>query len=511
MANMKRFTPRVSAVLSLLLFTFVLVLVPTTAHAQFFGPARSVANGTTNPPVCSAAGPANIFLNRNATPVLRICVSANTWADVAMASSSAPTNATYITQTANATLTNEQALSTLATGYMKVTTTTGVVSSQAVPIPVADGGTGATTLTANNVILGNGTSPVQFVAPGAIGNVLTSDGSTWNSSAAAGAAPGGSGSELQIRAGASTFGAVTGSSSANGGFALVNQSAAATPFDVKAAASQSAPIGIFRQNTSSTMLLTFDKVGNLVSGPSVRLCGVRTAGSFTTGNASDDASGCLSWTNTRELTMTNSDGTTTGTHTFLATTHRGTNTAGGAFYITDAGGEFWFPNVGLKQVAASTKTMKLTDTGAGQGWLQPASCYVASDQTNATTTMASTTCTISGLVTAKKYQFTCSLFMSDSLAADGAKIDFAGGTATETNFRAQVTAFDSALNLSQQNDDLTDVASAATFTGNGSFEVHGSFEPSGAGTFLPQFAQAAHTTGTLTLYRGSNCVMWELP
>ena len=49
-------------------------------------------------------------------------------------------------------------------------------------LPVANGGTGATTLTANNVILGNGTSAPLFVAPGTTGNVLTSDGTTWGSS-----------------------------------------------------------------------------------------------------------------------------------------------------------------------------------------------------------------------------------------------------------------------------------------------------------------------------------------
>lgn len=46
---------------------------------------------------------------------------------------------------------------------------------------VAQGGTGLTTLTANNVILGNGTSNPIFVAPGASGNVLTSNGTTWTS------------------------------------------------------------------------------------------------------------------------------------------------------------------------------------------------------------------------------------------------------------------------------------------------------------------------------------------
>jgi hypothetical protein len=42
--------------------------------------------------------------------------------------SAAPTDATYITQTANGTLTNEQALSALATGLLKNTTSTGVLS-----------------------------------------------------------------------------------------------------------------------------------------------------------------------------------------------------------------------------------------------------------------------------------------------------------------------------------------------------------------------------------------------
>jgi hypothetical protein len=51
---------------------------------------------------------------------------------------------------------------------------------------VANGGTGLTTLTANNVILGNGTSAPSFVAPGTSGNVLTSDGTTWTSAAGGG-------------------------------------------------------------------------------------------------------------------------------------------------------------------------------------------------------------------------------------------------------------------------------------------------------------------------------------
>jgi len=52
-------------------------------------------------------------------------------------------------------------------------------------LPVANGGTSLTTLTANNVILGNGASAPTFVAPSSSGNVLTSNGTTWQSTAPA--------------------------------------------------------------------------------------------------------------------------------------------------------------------------------------------------------------------------------------------------------------------------------------------------------------------------------------
>ena len=64
-------------------------------------------------------------------------------------------------------------------------TTTGTITL-AGTLAVANGGTGATTLTANNVVLGNGTSAPLFVAPSTSGNVLTSNGTTWTSATPAG-------------------------------------------------------------------------------------------------------------------------------------------------------------------------------------------------------------------------------------------------------------------------------------------------------------------------------------
>jgi hypothetical protein len=68
---------------------------------------------------------------------------------------------------------------TLSGNATTATTATNVSGT----VAVANGGTGVTSLTANNVILGNGTSAVQVVAPSTSGNVLTSNGTTWASAA----------------------------------------------------------------------------------------------------------------------------------------------------------------------------------------------------------------------------------------------------------------------------------------------------------------------------------------
>jgi hypothetical protein len=63
------------------------------------------------------------------------------------------------------------------------TQVSAAVSGPSLPLSVSNGGTGLTTLTANNVVLGNGASTPLFVAPGTAGNVLASDGTTWASTA----------------------------------------------------------------------------------------------------------------------------------------------------------------------------------------------------------------------------------------------------------------------------------------------------------------------------------------
>jgi len=64
-------------------------------------------------------------------------------------------------------------------------TTVGTIGSgvwQGTVITPTYGGTGLSTLTANSVIIGNGTSNPTFVAPSSNGNILTSNGTNWISS-----------------------------------------------------------------------------------------------------------------------------------------------------------------------------------------------------------------------------------------------------------------------------------------------------------------------------------------
>jgi hypothetical protein len=73
-------------------------------------------------------------------------------------------------------------LGTMSTQNANNVNITGGSIAGITDLAVADGGTGSSTLSANAVLLGNGTSALQTVAPGTANNVLVSNGTTWTSS-----------------------------------------------------------------------------------------------------------------------------------------------------------------------------------------------------------------------------------------------------------------------------------------------------------------------------------------
>jgi len=89
--------------------------------------------------------------------------------------------ASNLSDVANATTARGNLTAAKSGANSDITSITGLTT----PLTVAQGGIGAATLTANNVLLGNGTSAPQVVAPSTTGNILTSNGTTWVSSAPA--------------------------------------------------------------------------------------------------------------------------------------------------------------------------------------------------------------------------------------------------------------------------------------------------------------------------------------
>jgi hypothetical protein len=125
-------------------------------------------------------------------------------------------------------------LGTMASQNATAVAITGGTITGITDLTVADGGTGASSITANSVILGNGSSTLSgnLVAPSTSGNVLTSNGTTWTSATPAGSL--GIGQTWQNVTGSRAFGStytnstgnpiavsVSGTASGGGSFVLI--------------------------------------------------------------------------------------------------------------------------------------------------------------------------------------------------------------------------------------------------------------------------------------------------
>jgi hypothetical protein len=157
----------------------ILILVTLTTNAQ-------IGIGTSSP---SASAKLEIASTSKGLLLPRVALTGT--ADVATITSPATALLVYNTATAGTSPNNVTPGFYFYSGaaWVRLVTPTDNVTNVTGTVAVANGGTGATTLTANNVLLGNGTSALQVVAPGSIGNVLTSNGTTWTSAAASGGLP----------------------------------------------------------------------------------------------------------------------------------------------------------------------------------------------------------------------------------------------------------------------------------------------------------------------------------
>lgn len=132
------------------------------------------------------------FKDYNIEPGTTIDPAANefSYANVSIGALSAANNISIGTGQAYQ-INGANVLSSTVLGSTVVTsslTTVGTIGSgvwQGTVITPTYGGTGLSTLTANSVIIGNGTSAPTFVAPSSNGNILVSNGTNWVSQAPA--------------------------------------------------------------------------------------------------------------------------------------------------------------------------------------------------------------------------------------------------------------------------------------------------------------------------------------
>jgi hypothetical protein len=148
--------------------------------------------------VTSVAATVPSFLSVAGSPITTSGTLAITYSGTALPVANGGTGVTTSTGTGDNVLSTSPTLVTPALGTPSSGTltnctfptlnqnTTGTAAGLSTTLAVASGGTGSTTLTANYVLLGNGTGALQVVAPSTSGNVLTSNGTTWASSSPGG-------------------------------------------------------------------------------------------------------------------------------------------------------------------------------------------------------------------------------------------------------------------------------------------------------------------------------------
>jgi hypothetical protein len=137
---------------------------------------------------------------------------ASTFTGIPSGPTAAPgTNTTQLATTAFVTAATGT-LGTMSTQNANAVAITGGTITGITDLTVADGGTGASTFTANSVVLGNGTSALNanMVAPSTAGKVLVSNGTTWVSATIAS-----SGIKLGLAITGEVWNDVTGSRSFN--------------------------------------------------------------------------------------------------------------------------------------------------------------------------------------------------------------------------------------------------------------------------------------------------------
>jgi hypothetical protein len=140
----------------------------------------------------------------------------------------------------------------------------------------------------------------------------------------------------------------------------------------------------------------------------------------------------------------------------------------------------------------------------GGGWMQQTSGDAALNAgfTKANASLAATNLSFTVLA-GRSYRITGCLQVSNTTAAEGVQIDFAGGSATATTFFMNSTAAGSVVVGTVVSTSLAGVINYTTITGTDYLNLNGYLLVNAAGTFIMRAAENTTATGTLTVGVGS--------
>lgn len=184
---------------------------------------------------------------------------------------------------------------------------------------------------------------------------------------------------------------------------------------------------------------------------------------------------------------------------------------GGVFYSTSSAGAILSGTANPNRALLSGSST--APAWAGNDW--PLYSRLAADPTGITsTTPASTTLSVTVLASTT-YLVMAHIMFTDSTAVDGYRFDFDGGAATVTDMRVDCTIREAAATANTQVFETTalatDVTLALASTAASSMDCIGTITFNAGGTFIVRAAQNAHSTGTLTLRRGSSIRLENIP
>ena len=179
---------------------------------------------------------------------------------------------------------------------------------------------------------------------------------------------------------------------------------------------------------------------------------------------------------------------------------------------THSNGQLGTADTGLERLAAGL--IGTTDGSTGTGWIQNSagsSKVALGGGTNVTITPADTGLSVT-LKAGRKYHFKVILWVTETTAADGLRVDFDGGTATMTSFRQNGYVSDtvSVRPLAQTTALATDVTDTTT-TGAAMAVFEGTLLVNAGGTFVPRYAKEADAAGAAITLNDAVMLVEDMP